>query len=501
MSLADSKKQKLLIQDLLSSPEVYTRTAGILKPSYFDNEAYAKVVHFIHSYYAKYNATPSVEQVNAEFDSDFEQTKRLPKDRVQYSCDEIEKFCKEVAVREAILNSLDDISNHEMAKVLARITEAVNISLQKDMGIDVFDDPENRLTSLIENYTPIPTGIKGIDDPLNGGLIRGQLTLFSANSGGGKSIMMNNVGNNFTLLRNLHVVLISLELEDSMVFLRTASIMTGYDAANWKAHIPEIGAAIKGIGNQTQGSFIIKRLPAGSTSADIRSYLSYYEMEYQRQPDVIIVDYLDLMQPNGGVKNMGVFEQDKQKAEELREIILYYNAVGITASQQNREALTNTPSQAGIAGGISKINTVDNYISIFMSETMRLEGEMNIYFLKTRSSRGVGHMSILRYDPLNLQIKDPKEGLNVSVMPKGRKATPSVKELMGEINPPTKVTANVGELPGIDTDMLVKELPEYMFAEPEVLPEPVKPIRPMVRSSSGGESLLDLMESLRGNLI
>jgi replicative DNA helicase len=330
MALADDKKQKLLIQDLLSSPEVYTKTAGILKPSYFDNALYVRVVSFIHEYYKKYNATPSVEQVNVEFDTiDLQDSGKLTKDRIQYSCDEIEKFCKETAIRQAILDSLGDIEKHEMSKVLARITDAVNISLQRDMGIDVFDDPENRLKSLIENYTPIPTGISGLDEPLGGGLLRKQLTMLSANSGGGKSIMMNNIGSNFTLLENLHVVLISLELEDSMVFLRTSSIMTGHDTANWKAHIPEISSAINNIGNGSTGTFVIKRLPAASTSADIRSYLSYYEMEYQRQPDVIIVDYLDLMYPNGGIKNIGVFEQDKQNVyEQLNNYyklqILYY---------------------------------------------------------------------------------------------------------------------------------------------------------------------------------
>ena len=77
MAIANNKKQKLLIQDLLSSPEVYSRCCGILKDTYFDAE-YQPVVKYINEYYSKYSATPSAEQVNAEFDLDIEETKKEP---------------------------------------------------------------------------------------------------------------------------------------------------------------------------------------------------------------------------------------------------------------------------------------------------------------------------------------------------------------------------------------------------------------------------------------
>jgi hypothetical protein len=132
-----------------------------------------------------------------------------------------------------------------------------------------------------------------------------------------------------------------------------------------------------------------------------------------------------------------------------------------------------------------------------MSETMRLDGEMNIYFLKTRSSKGVGHMSMLSYNPNNLQIGDHKNGTSISVMPKGRKNTPTVKEIMNDINPQTRVTADITGLPGIPEETYVKEVPEHLF-QPE--PTSESRVKPMIKSSGGGESLLALMDSLRGNL-
>ena len=59
-----------------------------------------------------------------------------------------------------------------------------------------------------------------------------------------------------------------------------------------------------------------------------------------------------------------------------------------------------------IAGGISKIQTADNVISIFASAAMKERGQYQIQFLKTRSSSGVGSKVYLGFDPNTLRIFD-----------------------------------------------------------------------------------------------
>lgn len=62
-----------------------------------------------------------------------------------------------------------------------------------------------------------------------------------------------------------------------------------------------------------------------------------------------------------------------------------------------------------IAGGISKIQTADNVISIFASAAMKERGEYQIQFLKTRSSSGVGSKVFLGFDPNTLRIFDRED--------------------------------------------------------------------------------------------
>ena len=62
-----------------------------------------------------------------------------------------------------------------------------------------------------------------------------------------------------------------------------------------------------------------------------------------------------------------------------------------------------------IAGGISKINTADNLIGIFSSRAMRERGRVQIQFMKTRSSSGVGQKLDLAFNMESLRITDLDE--------------------------------------------------------------------------------------------
>ena len=85
-----------------------------------------------------------------------------------------------------------------------------------------------------------------------------------------------------------------------------------------------------------------------------------------------------------------------------------YNLVLATCSQQGRSALDSKELNHGvIAGGISKINTADNYLSIVATDSMKAKGEMLLHLLKTRSSDGVGKFVPLAWNSRSLRITNP----------------------------------------------------------------------------------------------
>lgn len=398
----DNNKQKLLIEYLISSPDTYALCSSIVHPSYFDPE-FRNAVEFVHKYYDEYHQTPAVEQIDAETGVKL-QVREVSKDQLDYTTNEVEQFCKTRAMEKAVLESVPLIEEKKYGEIEDKIRSAVTVSLNRNMGTDYFRDPEGRLHRMGQEGVKISTGWRQVDDLLYGGLERGQLIVFSANSGGGKSITLSNLGLNF-LEQGLNVVYFSFELSEDLISQRYDTMVSEISTAVWKYHKDEISQAILEAGD-SNGHFLIRYMPPGTTPNSIRSYLKEYELIYKRTPDLIIVDYLDIMEPNQRVSADNVFEKDKRVSEQIRDIGNDYGAVIASASQQNRGAVDQTYiNQSHVAGGLSKVNTADIWISILANKAQRAASECAFQFLKTRSSEGEGEVVYMQWTK-NIRIKD-----------------------------------------------------------------------------------------------
>lgn len=402
----DLLKQQLLIEYLISSPDTFALSSPIVKPDYFEPEL-RHTITFLHEYYDEYHTLPDVDQLKVETGKDFKH-RDITKDKIEYCLNEIEVFCQNMAIENAILEAADIYKKDgDRGKIRKIITEAATVSLHRDMGVNFFEDPETRLKELMKKEIVEPTGWTEFDDLLEGGIARKQLLLFSANSGGGKSIVMANLGLNF-VMKGFTVLLISLELSQEMVDMRYIQMITGMKTAEWQKDIDRSAETILQTKNEAKdGELYIKRMRQGANSNEIRSYLKEFELRYGKAPDMIIVDYVDIMGANQKVDASDVFTKDKMASEELREIGEDYNAFMVSAAQQNRGAVkADHLDHSHIAGGISKINTADVYASIILTEAMRAKGEIHFQFLKTRSSGGVNKFVHLKFNGVSLRISN-----------------------------------------------------------------------------------------------
>jgi len=409
----NEKKQIRLINNLINSPDLLGRCIDILKPSYFDPNLIPDV-KFLVKYHIDHNTNPSVKLMNAESASDIEYEEEvIAIDEVEYCAEQLEDFCKQSAMHDAIVDSYELIKDAEYGAIYKKVSEALEVSLKKDLGLNVFEDPRGVLERLIEELDYISCGITSLDEPLGGGTLRKQFYMVSANSGGGKSVMLSNVANNYAL-QGLDVCYISLELPEDMIFLRQAFIMTESSHRVWKSKLLDIADKMKEFKKYGAGDFRIARLPIGSSANSIRAYIKQYEIECKKPPDVLVVDYLDLLSPIGGTKNKGQSEQDREKSQEIYELLHAYNMIGWSASQQNREAIKMTsPDHSAIAGGMSKIDICDAWISLFMDGGMRLNGTMLAYFMKSRYSDGHGKKVPLGFDTGSLKISNHEKPSSV----------------------------------------------------------------------------------------
>jgi KaiC/GvpD/RAD55 family RecA-like ATPase len=243
-----------------------------------------------------------------------------------------------------------------------------------------------------------------MDKTLNGGFIRPGLHILTANSGGGKSLMLCNFSLNI-IEQGYNVLYITLELDEEFVGARFDTMISEIPEAEVIYKKQQVIDKIQ-FKNKKSGSLHIKYMDAQSKPEDIKNFLIQFGMLNKFYPDCLVIDYLDLVAPNGG-RYDGAFERDKMSSEQLRNIGKEFNCSVLTASQQNREAISAASiNQSHIAGGISKINTCDLAVSIAFDEEARAAGEIQFTYMKTRYSPGVGSNFILQYDPISMRVTD-----------------------------------------------------------------------------------------------
>ena len=162
----NSEKQKLLIEYLISSSDVLLRCLSIIRSEYFDPE-YRFAIKLIIEYVKKHNQPIPLEIINVETSLNFEK-RDISIDKYGYACEEIEKFVKNEAVRIAIESSISDIQDHKYDSLVKKVQDASAISLEINLGIDLFENIEGNLISAIDGLKYHPCGIKELDDRLEG---------------------------------------------------------------------------------------------------------------------------------------------------------------------------------------------------------------------------------------------------------------------------------------------------------------------------------------------
>lgn len=400
--------QELFIRFLISDADLFARCQNIVSEQYF-NKKFRSAVQLLCSHSTQYNSMPTLDQLNAVSGLNFEKIVNVTPDHQNWFMDEFETFCRHKALEKAIIDSTDLLEKKNYGEVENKIKAAVQLGLVKDLGLDYYENPKERLEWIKKQAGVISTGWKGIDQKLYGGLNRGEITIFAGGSGAGKSLFLQNFGINWSQA-GLNVVYISLELSEQLISMRLDSMLSGHSTKDVMRNIDDVDLKVRMKGKHA-GKLRVKQLPSGVNVNDIRVFLREYEIQSGVKVDALLVDYLDLMMPLAAkISAENLFVKDKYVSEELRNLAVERKMLLVTASQLNRAAVEEIEfDHSHIAGGISKINTADNVVGIFTSNAMRERGRYQIQFMKTRSSSGVGSKVDLKFNPDTLRIEDLAE--------------------------------------------------------------------------------------------
>jgi replicative DNA helicase len=261
----DYAMQKLYLEMFLSDAETFVRCQNIFDHENFDQRLQDSA-EFINKYVDEYKVMPEVAIVNASTRSDFQQL-TLPRENYDWLMDEFENFSRHKGLERAIVKSSDLLESGDYGPVEKLIKDAIQISLNKDMGTDYFEDPRARLESLKDGNGQISTGWPAVDKKLYGGFNRGELNIFCAGSGGGKSLFLANLGVNWAQ-QGLNVLYLTFELSEKLVSMRLDSMTTGIATREIFKSIDDVELKVKMM-QKKSGRMQINYMRSGKNCNDL----------------------------------------------------------------------------------------------------------------------------------------------------------------------------------------------------------------------------------------
>jgi replicative DNA helicase len=260
--------------------------------------------------------------------------------------------------------------------------DALSVGAEKDDGTSISDEVEDVLQKDFRN--PIPTGINGIDDLTDGGLSRGELGVILAPYGIGKSTILTKMANT-AYNEGYNVLQIIFEDKEPVIKRKHYSCWTGVNLGDLDSdeHRDEIIAAVKERTHGKENDLIIKRFPSeGTTMNTIKSYLRHM-ISTGFHPDVIILDYIDVVESTKRYSEEWSGEGNVMRAFES--MLSEYDIVGWTAVQGNRSSVSAEVVTGDQMGGSIKKAQIGHFImSIAKTLPQKEQGRATIAILKSR---------------------------------------------------------------------------------------------------------------------
>ena len=364
--------------------------ADIIQADYFESDANSWLMEVILDHFREYKTPPTKDVLKVKVTSIendvlktaiLEQLKEvfryMESDDLTFVKDEILKFCKNQEIKRAIMDSVGLLKMGNYDEIKSKIDGAMKAGADTDIGLEYKDNVAVRYEEAAR--ATMTTGWDVIDDLMDGGLAPGELGVVMAPAGIGKSWLLINIGAN-AMKAGKTVVHYTLELNENYVGQRYDSVVTGINAQNLKNYQEDIQEKM----GKLKGDLIIKYYPTKSVGVmGIKAQIEKTIM-LGNTPDLIIVDYADLLKVN---------QKDKHEAleelyEDLRGMAGEYNVPVWTATQANRSALEEDVIEADkIASSYGKVMVSD----FLMSLSRKVEDKM--------SGTGRGHVIKNRFGP------------------------------------------------------------------------------------------------------
>ena len=399
--------QRGILYLLKSDPDFYLQIVNLVKPGYFEYPVHGRIFSVVRDHYEKYKSLPTDDFIEQQirstksereslhdFTDEIQYINRLDTSAIEggeYYLDIIETFAKREAMKDAIKQSLILIKEDRMDETENLVRKALTVSRTVDIGQSYFTDVKDRWdrTHNSEQQDKFKTLLPALNQSLEGGLGEKELAMVIAPPGVGKSLWLVNQAVQ-SMIEGRKVLYVSLEMSEDKIAQRFDSVMTLIPQAQLKDPAAQLKVDERLSifrNNFPTSQLMIKEFPCGTATVNsLRALLVQLRNYEDFIPDVIIIDYLELLRPTR--ENQHEYAAQQRIAEELRGLAMEMKTLVWTATQTNRMGrAVKIITDAELGDSYGKIRTCDFAVSLNQNEEEFDSGRMRAYVVKSRNGR------------------------------------------------------------------------------------------------------------------
>jgi len=434
----ENQIQTHILNHLINDEEYCRRVIPFLKKEYFEGE-HKIVFDLIVDFVTSHNKIPSGKVLELELkkvqapDDVRTQTYALIQEitnksdiDIEYLLKESEKYCRDKAIYNAIMDSIQIINGNEKEKDDGAIPEllsnALGISFDPNIGHDYIDNSDDRFNFYNTKEGRIPWDLDYFNRITKGGLPNKTLNIIMAGTGVGKSLFMTHCASaNLQLGKN--VLYITMEMAEERIAERIDANLMDLPI-HMLATLPKnvFNSKISKIAQASIGKLIIKEYPTGAAhTGHFRALLNELKLKKDFKPDIIYVDYINIC-ASARVRGLGgsinTYSYVKSIAEELRGLAVEFNVPIVSATQTTRSGYSNT--DVGLEDTSESFGlpaTADLMVALITTEELEDLEQMLVKQLKNRYNDPIKYKRfVIGVDRSRMKLYDVEESAQTDIM-------------------------------------------------------------------------------------
>jgi len=391
----------VILVNLVKNEQYIRKVLPFIRPEYFSDGDHKYAFEQIKNYIEKYNSPPTVEAMSIAFDRATDEQRTLLKtifeyeqepQELQWLVDETEKFCKDKAVFNAVLEGIQIIDGKSKDKtpdaLPEMLTEALQVGFDTNVGHDFIEDADKRYDFYNRLEEKVPFDLDLFNKITEGGLSNKTLNIALAGTGVGKSLFMCHMAS-ACIANGKSVLYITLEMAEERIAERIDANMMNIPIMDLKdLSKPMYQDRIQTLKDKYEGRLIVKEYPTASAHAGhFKALINELKLKRNFHPDIIFIDYLNIctssrFRPGSSANSYTII---KSIAEELRGLAVEQDVPIFSATQTTRGGynssdvdLTDTSESFGLPA------TADLMFAIISTEELEQLGQFMIKQLKNR---------------------------------------------------------------------------------------------------------------------